>query len=143
MSEISPLRLNLLRGGYLLLVAGLGPIVWPGILHHDRPWELMQGVVHCMLAAMSALALLGLVQPLRMLPLLFFEMAWKAIWVVVVALPLWTAHKLDPDTAETAFECLIAAVFLVLIPWDYVARTYVTAPVDPLWRRRVVGRTTA
>ncbi len=76
----------------------------------------MQGVVHSMLAAMSALAIVGLRYPLQMLPLLFFELAWKAIWLVVVPLPLWSAHRMDPDTLETARECLMAVVFVVLIP---------------------------
>lgn len=82
MTEISVLRLHALRAGYLLLVVGLGLTVWPGVIHHDRPWELMQGVVHCMLAALSALAILGLRYPLQMLPLLFFELAWKTIWLL-------------------------------------------------------------
>jgi hypothetical protein len=88
----------------------------------------MQGVVHCMLAAMSALAILGLWQPLRMLPLLLFEVAWKAIRLLVVALPLWTAHQMDADTTETAVECLMGAVFLALIPWPYVVATYLNRP---------------
>jgi hypothetical protein len=108
-------------------------VVWPGIIQHDRPWALMQGVVHCMLAAMSALAVLGLRHPLRMLPLLFFEIAWKAIWLLVVALPLWLAHQLDADTRETAYECLLAAVFVVAIPWRYVAARFLAAAGDR-WR---------
>ena len=133
MTQVPLWRLYALRAGYLLLVVGLGPTVWPGIFHHDRPWELMQGVVHCMLAAMSALAIVGLRYPLQMLPLLFFELAWKAIWLIVVALPLWSAHQMDPDTLETARECLMAVVFVVLIPWPYVFANYVTKAGDR-WR---------
>jgi hypothetical protein len=132
-TEVSLLRLYALRGGYLLLVAGLGSTIWPGVIHHDKPWGLMQGVVHCMLAAMSALAVLGLRYPLRMLPLLLFELAWKAIWLVVVAFPLWSAHRMDPDTLETANECLIAVVFLVVIPWPYVFANYLVKRGDS-WR---------
>ena len=50
MSEVSVLRLYLLRALYLLVVVGLGIVVWPGIIHHTE-WELMEGVVQCMLAA--------------------------------------------------------------------------------------------
>jgi hypothetical protein len=60
-----------------------------------------------------------------MLPLLFFELAWKAIWLSAIALPLWLAHRLDAASAETAGECLVGAVFIALIPWDYVWRAYV------------------
>jgi len=126
-------RLYALRCAYLLLVVGLGLTVWPGIVHHDKPWALMQGVVHCMLAALSALALLGLRHPLRMLPLLLFEVAWKTIWLSVVALPLWTSHRMDADTLETAYECLIAAVFVIIIPWRYVFTRYFAAKGDG-WR---------
>ena len=133
MTQVPLWRLYALRAGYLLLVVGLGPTVWPGILHHDRPWDLMQGVVHSMLAAMSALAILGLRYPLRMLPLLFFELVWKSIWLIVVALPLWSAHRMDAGALELANECLIAVVFLIVIPWRYVAANYLSAPGDR-WR---------
>ena len=133
MTQISVLRLHALRAGYLLLVVGLGLMIWPGIIHHEKPWTLMQGVVHCMLAALSALAILGLRYPLQMLPLLFFELAWKSIWLVVVALPLWSAHQMDADTRETANECLMAVVFLVVIPWPYVFANYVMQRGDR-WR---------
>jgi hypothetical protein len=104
MTEVSVFRLHALRAGYLLLVVGLSLTIWPGIIHHDRPWTLMQGMVRCMLAALSALSILGLRYPLRVLPLLLFELAWKAIWLIVVALPLWSAHQMDADTLETARE---------------------------------------
>jgi len=132
-TKVSLPRLYALRAGYLLLVTGLGLVIWPAIFHHDKPWELMQGVVHCMLAALSALAVLGLRYPLKMLPLLFFELGWKAIWLLVVALPLWRAHTMDADTMETAYECLIAVVFLAVIPWRYVTAAWLAAPGDR-WR---------
>jgi hypothetical protein len=132
-AEVSLPRLYALRAGYLLLVVGLGVTIWPGIIHHDKPWSLMGGVVHCMLAAMSLLAVLGLRYPLKMLPLLFFELTWKAIWLVVVALPLWSAHRMDADTLETANECLLVVVFLAVIPWRYVVANYVAARGDR-WR---------
>ena len=131
--EVSLSRLYALRGGYLLIAAGLGVYVWPGILHHQKPWELMQGVVFCVLAAVSILAAIGLRYPLRMLPLLFFEMAWKSIWLAIVALPLWSAGRMDAGTAATAFACLMAVVFPFVIPWRYVWASYVVQPGDR-WR---------
>jgi hypothetical protein len=130
MPQVSLPRLYALRAGYLLLVVGLGSMVWPGVIHHAAPWTLMAGVAHCLLAALSALAILGLRFPLRMLPLLLFEVAWKAIWLLAVALPLWSAHRMDADTTETAVECLMGAVFLVAIPWPYVVATYLSEPGD-------------
>jgi len=129
-NELALWRLYALRCGYLLMAVGLGLTVWPGIFHHDQPWSLMQGVVHCMLAAMGALAVLGLRYPLAMLPLLIFELAWKAIWLLVVALPLLQAHTMDADTAETMNECLVVVVIAAVVPWDLVTRKFVLTTGD-------------
>ena len=128
MKRISPLRIGLLRFGYLLLVVGLGLTIWPGILHHVRPWTLMQGVERCMLGALSALSVLGLFRPLKMLPLLYFELVWKVIWLTVVALPLWSNNQLDGDTLETAYECLGVVIFPLIIPWDHVIASWRRQP---------------
>lgn len=132
-------RLYALRACYLLLVVGLGLTVWPGILHRTHPWELMNGVVKCVLAAVSLLALLGLRYPVRMLPLLLFEMVWKSLWLLLVAAPQWSANSMDADTWDTAFACLLGVVFPLVIPWPYVIRRYLTAPGDRWWGRGVSG----
>lgn len=135
MPEIATWRANLLRAGYLLLIVGLGLTVWPAILDPARTWTADRGVIVAMLGALSLLALVGLRYPLRMLPLLFWEIAWKALWLLRVALPLWAGERLDAAAAETAMECLVAVLIVLVIPWDYVMRTYVTAPAER-WRNR-------
>lgn len=117
---IAPLHLTALRAGYALLVIGLGLTVWPKVIGHTEPSSLMSGVVRSMLAAMSALAVVGLWRPLRMLPLLLFEVAWKAIWLLSVAWPLSASGQMDAAAQETMWECLLAVVFVAVIPWDYV-----------------------
>ena len=119
-AQLPAWRLHLLRAGYLLLVLGLGPLVWPSLVHHPAGIGLAQGVLRAVLSALSALAGLGLIWPLAMLPLLYFELAWKALWLTFVALPLWRAGLMDANAAETARECLLAGIFLVVIPWEGV-----------------------
>ena len=68
MNPVSLIRLYALRATYLLIAVGLGITVWPGLLHHEHPWPLMYGVVQCVLAAVSLLALLGLRYPMQMMP---------------------------------------------------------------------------
>jgi hypothetical protein len=131
--EVPVFRLYALRAGYLLLVVGLGSQIWPAMIHHAKPWDLMQGVANSMLAAMSALAVLGLRYPLRMLPLLFFELLWKTIWLIAIALPLWSAGQMDADTVATVQACLVAIVFPIVIPWRYVLENYLRKPGDR-WR---------
>ena len=135
MSEVSTFRLYLMRAMYLLIFVGLGSEVWPGIIHHARPWDLMHGVACSLLAALSAMMGLGIRYPLQMLPMLLFELLWKAIWLLAVALPLWSAHQLDPDTMDTVKACLMGVVLcLIVIPWPYVLANYVKKPGDR-WRQ--------
>jgi hypothetical protein len=35
-------------------------------------------------------------------PILLFEIVWKSIWLIAVALPLWSANQIDAGTWETA-----------------------------------------
>jgi hypothetical protein len=123
-----------LRLGYLILGGGLAVVKWPEIAHRDQ-WSLLEGVVTCMLVALSLLAFLGLRYPLRLLPVLLFESAWKLIWLGVVALPLWIGNRLDAATGEVAFECALVVIILAVIPWDHVYAQYVTRRGDP-WRTR-------
>ena len=125
MAEVSATRRNLLRAAYLVLVVGLGIFIWPIILDPSNPMASMGGVVVCMLGAMSALALLGLRNPLNMLPILLFEIGWKTIWLVRVALPQWLDGRLDPETTSRFYECIPAVIFVAIIPWGHVWRTYV------------------
>jgi hypothetical protein len=136
MTTISPWRLNLLRLAYLLLAVGLGAVIWPDIFDPTKSWSLMSSVVKAMLAAIAALAILGMRYPLKMLPLLFFELTWKVIWLARIALPQWSASTLDEDTTQTLYECAAVIVLLPLIPWDHVYRAYLATPGDPWIKRR-------
>jgi hypothetical protein len=131
MSEVSTLRLYVLRGTYSLIAVGLGITIWPGILSPPEDLSHMSSVVRSVLGAVSLLAVLGIPYPLKMLPLLFFEFLWKFIWVLVFGLPLWSAQTLDPNTRETLNACLMGIVLVPLaMPWGYVFRQYVKAPGD-------------
>jgi hypothetical protein len=134
MQDVSTARLYALRGVYLLIAAGLGATIWPLLLDPARVPDHMRGVVWAMLTAVSLLALLGIRYPLKMLPVLFFELAWKTLWLLLVALPLWRSGQLDAASAETIRDCIPMVILLAVIPWPYVLRHYLRAPADP-WRR--------
>jgi len=125
MNEVSLFRLYLLRALYLLIIVGLGIVVWPGVIHQEQPWELNEGVVACMLAAFSALSVLGLRYPLQMLPILLWELVWKSIWLIIVAIPLWTTGQMDESTWSVASSVLMVVIFPIVIPWRYVFAHYV------------------
>jgi hypothetical protein len=132
-TDVSPSRLYALRAGYLLIVVGLAATVWPGLVNHSPQWPLMTGVVCSLLAAVSVLAAVGIRYPLQMLPVLFFELLWKSIWLIAVAWPLWSANQIDPRTWETVTDCLMAVVLIPIIPWRYALSQYVLRPGDR-WR---------
>ncbi len=91
----------------------------------------MDSVVSSLLAAVSILAALGIRYPLQMLPVLLFELAWKSVWLMAFALPLWNAGQIDAETWETVYACLMGIViFPIVIPWHYVLANYVKKPGD-------------
>ncbi|RYU10633.1 hypothetical protein [Nocardioides iriomotensis] len=123
---LSRTRLHVLRAGYLFVGVGLAVVRWP-LLPGVAELPLYEGVVLCMLTAMSLLALLGLRHPVALLPVLLFESLWKLLWLGLVALPRALSGRLDAATTEMLVNCSLVVVVLAVIPWGYVARTYLRA----------------
>ena len=123
--EVSLLRLYILRAMYLVLVVGLGAMIVPELVDHELT---SRGVIVALLGAVWLLAFLGLKYPLEMLPLLMFELVWKAIWMIFYGLPQWSAGQYPPTFAEDMFNIAFGAVLLFVIPWGYVWRHYVKRP---------------
>ena len=123
---VSLLRLHVLRAAYLLLVVGLGAMIVPELVSHPLA---SRGVIASLLGAVWLLAFLGLRYPLEMLPLLIFEFAWKALWMIAYGLPQWWAGELPPTFAEDFFNIAFGVVLMPLvIPWGHVWRHYVKRP---------------
>ncbi len=121
-SEVSLVRLYILRAMYLVLVVGLGAMIVPEILDHELT---SRGVIPSLLGAVWLLAFVGLRYPLTMLPLLMFELVWKLIWMIAYGLPQWSAGQYPPTFAEDSFNIAFGLVLLFVIPWGYVWRKYV------------------
>ena len=142
MSQVSTFRLYLLRAMYAFVAVGLAIFkLGPAILH---PGNLspQDSVVISFLGAFALLAVLGVRYPLKMLPLLFFEFVWKAIWVLALGLPLLLSGGLDPTVSfggtETLIACLVGVVLVPLVmPWGYVFKHYLKAPGDRWGKQQV------
>lgn len=131
MNEVSIFRLHLLRATYLLMVVGLGVTIWPLLLDAPEAAEHFRGVTWCLLSTVALLALLGLRYPLKLLPLLLFELVWKTTWLVMIGLQLRSSGQLEGEFRETWFANLLGLViFPLVIPWGHVIRTYVREPGD-------------
>src|SRR4028119_2217421 len=132
MTEVSTLRLYLLRAMYLFTVVGLAIEKLPALLH---PATLSPGdsVILSVLGATALLAVVGIRYPIKMLPLLFFEFVWKAIWILLFGLPLSLSGGLDPSVSfggtETLIACIVGVVLVPLaMPWGYVFKHYFKVP---------------
>jgi len=127
---VSTFRLYLLRASYLMIFLFVTTQIWPQLIGATR-YPLMSGVARCTLAAMAPLVLLGLRYPLKMLPILLFELFWKAAWIGAIGMPLWLAHRIDASNYETWKACWFGVILcLVVIPWRYVIDEYFRAAGD-------------
>ena len=121
--EVSLARIYVLRATYLLLVIGIGGMIVPEVVSHP---VISRGVIPSLLGAVWVLAFVGLKYPLKMLPLLMFEFAWKSIWMLAYGLPQWYASQLPATFAEDSFNIGVGVILMPLvIPWGYVYRHYV------------------
>jgi hypothetical protein len=123
---VRPINLWGLRLFYLLMLLFVAPTAWQVLLTHEGPWQPLSAVAWAVWATYPTLALFGLFQPLRWLPLMFFTIGYKTIWLILVALPLWQAGTLQGSSAQPIAESFLALPLLALvIPWGYAWRTYV------------------
>lgn len=131
---VSLFRLYLLRAVYALLALAEGSIQLRQFVHHGH-WSPVVGAAHCFLLALAIMAIVGVRYPLQMLPLLVYELLWKSIWLVGIALPLWLANQIDADTRQAFFEIAPVIVLVPVFPWRYIYRNYVSKPGDR-WSNR-------
>ena len=125
-------RVNLMRSGYLLMAVGLAAVKWP-LLGQAASLPLFEGVTLALLTAMSLLALLGVLRPVKLLPVLLFETTWKVLWLGLVAVPHLIAGDMSPAMTEVLISFIPEVVIIAVTPWDYVWRTYARARVEA-WR---------
>ena len=132
--DVSTLRLYVLRALYLLNFVFLAVNVWPALLRPAEPIGLLPGVAFAFWAALSTLCALGLRYPLKMLPVLFMQLFYKTVWLLAVALPLWSSGQWTAGATGMFKGMAMGAVAdLLVIPWPYVFANYVRKPGDP-WK---------
>jgi hypothetical protein len=88
-----------------------------------------------MLFALAVFAIGGVFRPLAFLPIMIYEIVWKAVWLVVVALPPWLAGEQIPTVVSVKGSMIGICLIIIVIPWKYVWWRYFTQPIEP-WRRK-------
>jgi len=132
-SDLSTRRLNIMRIGYAFMGVGLAIVRWPLFVQDAPSLPLMDGVVTCLLTAMSLLAFLGLRYPAQMLPILLFEVIWKVMWIAAIAVPHMIADDMNAATRAVLFNCSFVVIIIAVIPWGYAWNRYARRPGNA-WR---------
>jgi hypothetical protein len=123
------INLYLLRLLYGLMFFWLGKITWTQILTHQGPWDPINAVAWCVWTAFATLAGIGIIRPVKMLPIVLLEIFYKVLWLILVAYPLWSKGTLagSPAVGITA-SFLWVLLPIVAVPWGYVFTNYLYKP---------------
>jgi hypothetical protein len=124
-------RINvyLLRLLYGLMFFVLGQSTWSEILTHQGPWAPHEAVAWTVWTAFATLAGLGILRPVKMLPILLLEVFYKVMWLAIVAYPLWTKGTLAGSPAEGTTNAFLWVVLAIIaVPWGHIGKAYLTWP---------------
>jgi hypothetical protein len=123
------INIYLLRLLYVLMFFVLGRITWTHVLTHQGPWEPTNAVAWCVWTAFATLAGIGIVRPVKMLPIVLLEIFYKLLWLILVAYPLWSKGTLAGSPAEEiTSQFLWVLLPIVAVPWGYVFVNYFYSP---------------
>lgn len=123
---VRPINIYLLRLLCFLMVAFVATDAWMTIITHEGPWDRFRALAFCVWAAYPTLAVLGLIHPLKMLPIMLFTIFYKSLWLIVVAYPLWRASALAGSPAEAMTKVFLwIPLAIIAVPWKYVLQNYV------------------
>ncbi len=94
------------------------------ILNHTGTWEVTDAVAWCVWLAYGAISWIGIIRPLKMLPIVLLEIVYKTAWLLVVSYPLWKKNELAGSPADYTTSVFIFVILPILfMPWRYFFRT--------------------
>ena len=130
---VRPLNIYLLRLLYILMFFVLGHLTWSHILTHilthRGSWDPTNAVAWCVWTAFATLAGLGILRPLKMLPIILLEIFYKVLWLLLVAYPLWKHGTLATSpAADITAQFLWVILPIAAMPWGYAFTQYVYTP---------------
>jgi hypothetical protein len=128
--DVSLARLYAIRAVALLGVYGLFTTVMTLVDH--APDE--RGMLKAMVSGLWVMALIAIRYPLKMVPILLFELVWKLLWLIFFGLPQWWSGVGSPQLNQDLWSIgAFPVVVALVIPWGYVWRHYVKEPAER-WR---------
>ena len=121
---VCPIQVYLLRLVFILTFVFVGIGSWSTIVNHNGDWNPLNAVAFSVWAAYSTLSVLGIIRPLKMLPIIAFQIFYKMVWLAIVAYPLWLNGTLTGSDAEQMTKDFLWVVLpIVAMPWSYFLRT--------------------
>ncbi len=136
------INIYLLRLLYVLMFFVLGRITWTHVLTHEGPWDPTNAVAWCVWTAFATLAGIGIIRPVKMLPIVLLEIFYKVQWLILVAYPLWSKGMLAGSAAEEITSQFLWVILpIVAVPWGYVFANYFYQPkkAEPVLGARPQG----
>lgn len=128
---IATWRIIAIRLLFLLMAGVMGSFVWYQLLFESGDWTVTRGLAKSMLAALALLSLLGVRYPIQMLPLMIYEVTWKTVWLLLIALRSWLANKWTPDIEALFTDCIGIVLAYFFMPWRYIWVRYFLQPMEP------------
>lgn len=123
---VRPISIYGLRTFFVLMFLFVSFDSWSAILRHEGAWDPMRAVALCMFASYAGLSGIGVLRPLKMLPLMVFMVIYKSLWLLVVAYPLWRAGTLAGSNAEGMANIFVwIFIPIALVPWGYFWQSFV------------------
>jgi hypothetical protein len=128
-------QINAMRFLFLLMALVMGSFVWQQLLFESADWDVMRGLAKSMLAALAVMSLIGVRYPLQMLPLMLYEIAWKTIWIILIAGRAWMGGKWNVDIEGLFYDCIGIVIAFFIVPWRYVWARYMMQAMEPMRKR--------
>jgi hypothetical protein len=123
---VPKINIYILRLMFFLMIVFLGKESWTHILTFKGSWNPEDAMAWCIWGSFSVLAILGIIHPLKMLPIVMLEIFYKVLWLIIVALPLWKSNQLAGSPAEGMTNAFLWVwLAIIAMPWKYFLRKYV------------------
>ncbi len=125
---VPPINIYLLRLLYTLMFLFLSYDSWAHILNHKGNWQATDATAWCVWLGYGAISWIGIIRPLKMLPVVLLEIVYKTAWLFIVAYPLWEKNELVGSPVEGTTNVFMLVILpIVAMPWRYFFRTYIMA----------------
>ncbi len=123
------INIYLLRILFTLMFVFLTYDSWSHILNHKGAWDVANAAAWCMWGSYSVISFIGILRPLKMLPIILFEIIYKTTMLIIVSYPLYVKNELIGSPAEGMTRMFVWVVIpIVAMPWRYFFRNFILKP---------------